>query len=258
MADYNSSLPVRTQVDPDERLQTKIVDATTPSQQMIVDTDSNAHVEVHGNDPTGTDKVLKLSEDGSVDVDGVYNASINTEPANIGLVAAQRAVSPIDSDQIRRLTAVTPNGTTNTNVHALDISLHDEAGVPYSSTNPLPVVIIESEGVEINNYQTSASVAAGASVDHDYTVTAATTLLLTQFHGTASGKTKFELKTETAVASGIFNTKFVFFNSTAEPNVDISLKDPITVNAGVRVRVTITNRDNQSQDLYTTISGHEV
>lgn len=258
MADYNSSLPVRTQVDPDERLQTKIVDATTPSQQMIVDTDSNAHVEVHGNDPAGTDRVLKLSEDGSVDVDGVYDVSANSEPANIGLVAAQRAATPSDSDQIRRLTAVTPDGVVNTDVHALDVSLHDENGVPYSSANPLQVVVIESEGVEINDYQTSAAVAAGASVDLDYTVTALKTLQFTQLHGAASGKAKFELKVETGVASGTFNTKFVFFNSTAQPNVDISLKDPISVAAGVRVRVSITNRDTQAQDVYATVSGHEV
>jgi len=253
MADYNSSLPVRTQVDPDERLQTKIVDATTPSQQMIVDTDSNAHVEVHGNDPSGSDQVLKLSEDGSVDVDGVYDDSANSEPANIGLVAAVRAASPADSDQTERLTAIAQGS-----VHALDVSLHDEDGNPYSATNPLQVVVIESEGVEINDYQTSAAVAAAASVDLDYTVTALKTLQLTQFHGTASGKAKFELKIETGVGAGTYDTKFVFFNSTAAPSVDISLKDPISVAAGVKVRVTITNRDTQAQDVYSTVSGHEV
>lgn len=253
MADYNSSLPVRTQVDPDERLQTKIVDATTPSQQMVVDTDSNAHVEVHGNDPAGVDRVLKLSEDGSLDVDGVYDVSTNTEPANVGLVAAQRAASPGDSDQIERLTAITSGST-----HALDISLHDEAGNAYSATNPLQVVVIESEGVEINDYQTSAAVAAAASVDLDYTVTALKTLQLTQFHGAASGKAKFEVKIETGVGAGTYDTKFVFFNSTAAPCVDISLKDPISVAAGVKVRVTITNRDTQAQDVYSTVSGHEV
>jgi hypothetical protein len=253
MADYNSSLPVRSEADVDERVQVKIVDTSTPSQQMTVDTDNNAHVEMHGNDPSGTDTVLKTSEDGSMDVDGLYSITLNTEPANIGLIAAQRAASPGDSDQIKRLTAIT-----NSTVHALDISLHDEAGEAYSATNPLHVVMLESEGTEINDYQTSASLAAGASVDLDYTVTALKTLQLTQFHGSASGKAKFEVKTETGVGSGTFNTKFVFFNSTATPNVDISLKDHIQVAAGVKVRVTITNRDNQAQDVYSTISGHEV
>lgn len=254
MADYKSSLPVRTEADSDERLQVKIVDKTSPAaQQMTVDSDSNAHVEIHGNDPAGTDRVIKTSEDGSVDVDGVYNASTNTEPANIGLVAHARAASPGDGDQTKRLTAIT-----SSTVHALDVSLHDESGNAYSSTNPLQVVVIESEGDEINDYQTSAAVAAGSSVDLDYTVSALKTLQLTQFHGSASGRAKFELKAETGVGTNTFNTKFVFFNSTANPNVDISLKDAIAVLAGVRVRVTITNRDNQPQDVYSTVSGHEV
>lgn len=254
MSDYNSSLPVRSEADIDERLQVKLVDYLNPStQQMIVDTDKNAHVEVHGNDPAGVDRVLKLSEDGSIDVDGVYDGAANTEPANIGLVAAVRASSPADTDQTERLTAIA-NGT----VHALDVSLHDETGIPYSAANPLQVVVIESEGIEINDYQTSAAVAAGASVNHDYTVTALKTLQLTQIHGAASGRAKFVLSVETGVSTGVFDPRFVFFNSTAQPNIDLSLKDPISVSAGVRVRVEITNRDNQAQDLYSTISGHEV
>ena len=36
------------------------------------------------------------------------------------------------------------------------------------------------------------------------------------------------------------------------------LREPITVATGVRVRVIRTNLDNQPQDLYSTISGHEV
>lgn len=253
MSDYNSSLPIRTQADADERVQIKVVDASNVAQKMIVDADSNAHVEIHGNDPAGLDKVIKTSEAGSVDIDGVYDVSDNTEPANVGLVAAVRASSPSDADQTQRLTAIT-QGT----VHALDVSLHDEEGQPYSATNPLQVVVIESEGVEVNNYQTSAAVASGASVDLDYTVTALKTLKLSQMHGSASGKAKFELKVETGVGSGTFNTKFVFFNSTAQPNVGLTLKEHIDVAAGVKVRVSVTNKDVQAQDVYVTICGHEV
>ena len=253
MSDYNSSLPVRTLVDADERLQTKIVDATTPAQQMAVDTDGNAHVEVHGNDPNGTDRVLKVSETGSVDVDGIYDGSENTEPANIGLIAHTRAAIPTDSDQKERLTAVV-----SSSVHALDVSLHDEDGNAYSSTNPLPVVVLESEGAEINSAQTSAAVAVGATADLDYVVSVGKTLFLTQIVGSASGKAKFEIKTETAASSGSFIRKFVLFNSTAEPNTDLTLKEAISVVAGAKVRVSITNRDTQAQDVYATICGHEV
>lgn len=140
----------------------------------------------------------------------------------------------------------------------IPILLKDESGNAYSATNPLQVVVIESEGSEINNYQTSASLASNSSVDLDYTVTALKTLKLSQFQFSASGKAKFELKIETAVGSGTFSTKFVFFNSTANPNVDFALKEHIDVAAGVKVRVTITNKDVQAQDVYSTICGHEV
>jgi hypothetical protein len=68
---------------------------------------------------------------------------------------------------------------------------------------------------------------------------------------------KIEVQIETGVATAVFNTVFVQFSSTAETNMSIHLAAPITVAAGVRVRVIRTNRDNQAQDLYSTISGQE-
>ncbi|NJO48137.1 MAG: hypothetical protein HC840_00315 [Leptolyngbyaceae cyanobacterium RM2_2_4] len=132
------------------------------------------------------------------------------------------------------------------------------AGADVSATNPVPVTIsADLAGTEINNYNTASAVAAGASSNHDYTVTALNTLLLTQIEASGSGRAKIEVQIETGVASGVFNTRFVQFSSTAETNMSIHLKAPISVAAGVRVRVIRTNRDNQAQDLYSTISGQE-
>lgn len=231
----------------------KIVDGTTPSQRATVDTDGNVHIEVHGDDPTGTDRVLRLSEIGALTPDGVYDVANNTKPGTTGLIASTRNATPSDTTMTQRLTSVT-----NSTKRLLDVSIHDEAGDPFSATNPLPVVVLESEGVEINDYNTAADVAANASSNHDYTVTALKTLQLTQISAAASGKCKIVISVETAVASGTFTTKFVMFNSTANPNMEKVLKEPIAVAAGVRVRVTRTNLDNQPQDLYSTISGHEV
>jgi hypothetical protein len=47
------------------------------------------------------------------------------------------------------------------------------------------------------------------------------------------------------------------FNSTADTNMEWYLAESISVAAGVRVRVAMLNRENQSQDLYSTISGSE-
>lgn len=132
-------------------------------------------------------------------------------------------------------------------------------GTDVGPTNPIPVVLSQDNvGTEINAYNTASAIAAGATSNHDYTVTAAKTLLLTQIEATASGRAKIEIQIETAVASAVFVTRFVMFNSTAEPNMSLKLASPITVAAGVRVRVIRTNRDLLPQDLYSTICGQEV
>lgn len=254
MADYNSSLPVRSEADgADERLHVKIVDGSTPAQRAIVDTDGNLHIEMHGDDPAGTDRVVRTSELGALTPDGIYDVADNTMPGNMGLIAHSRNAAPDETTQTERLTSIQSADST---VRALDMSLHDEDGEPYSNSNPLPVTISESEGTEVNDYNTAAAVAAAAVSNHDYT--AVGDFIFTQFHATASGKCKLQVAIETAVASGVFNNRFVMFNSTSTPNMSLTLREPITVAAGVRVRLIRTNLDNQAQDLYSTITGHEV
>jgi hypothetical protein len=256
MADQNTSLPVRSQADgTDERLHVKIVDGTnSPAvNQTEVDSDNNLHVEIHGNDPASTDRVVRTSELGALTPDGVYDVANNTIPGNVGVIASVRDAAPSDTTQTQRLTAVT-NGTKR----LLDVSIHDENGAVFSASNPLPVTSVDSEGTEVNDYNTAAAVAAAASSNHDYTVTAATTLKLSSIWAAASGKMKIQVQVETAVASNTFTTRFVGFNSTANPNISVPIGENISVAAGVRVRVIRTNLDNQAQDLYSTISGHEI
>lgn len=257
MSDFNSGLPIRSEADgTDARVQVKIVDGLTPSQMAEVDTDKNLHVEMHGNDAGGTDRVLKVSESGNAALDGVYNVSNNSNPSSVGLVASVRNATPGAAQQTIKVTGV--NGSTSTTVWALDVALRDENAEPFTVSNPLPVAFVDSEGTEVNDYLTSAAVASGSSVNHDYTVTALKTLKLSRVFASASGKMKIEIQVESGVASGVFASKFVGFNSTANPNIDVNISENITVAAGVRVRVIRTNKDNQAQDLYSTISGHEI
>lgn len=254
MADYNSGLPIRTEADgADERVHVKVVDGTTPSQRMTVDTDGNAHVEIHGNDPAAVDQVIRTSELGAITPDGVYDVANNTVPGNVGVIASSRNASPSDTTQTQRVTAVT-----NSTVRALDVSLHDDTGAPFTALNPLYVNNVGVVGSPINDYATSASVAAGATVTHDYTVTLLKVLSLDQIECSASGKLKVVVAIETGIATGVFTTKWVQFNSTATPNTSLNLRELITIAAGVRVRVSLTNKDNQGQDVYSTISGHEL
>lgn len=131
-------------------------------------------------------------------------------------------------------------------------------GANVTNLNPVPVTIEATPGTHVNDYKDASSIAAGASDNHDYTVTAGKTLHLNQVESSASGKAKMQVQVETGVATNSFTTYFVQFNSTAETNMSIRLMDDISVAAGVRVRVIMTNRDNQAQDLYSTISGFEI
>lgn len=255
MSDYNSGLPVRSEADGvDEKVIVKITDGQMGgTNQMTVDSDQNAHVEIHGNDPAGVDRVVRTSELGALTPDGVYDSSDNSKPGNTGLIASTRATTPSDTTQTQRLTSVT-NGTKR----LLDVSIHDENGAPFSASNPLPVTSVDSEGVEVNDFQTDAAVAAAASANHDYTVTAATILKLSQIWASASGKMKVEIQIETGPGDDVFDTVYVGFNSTANPNLEFPIRENITVAAGVKVRIIRTNLDKQPQDLYSTISGHEI
>src|SRR5690606_37263847 len=134
-------------------------------------------------------------------------------------------------------------GTTDNTKVALDIALNDENGNAYSANNPLPVTLEESEGEAIQYYQTSESVAKDAVVNHVYTVTSDRTFVGTGVWASASGKIRVALQVETAPASGVFNTRKVGFNSTANPNVYMPLDRTLKVAAGVRIRISITQLD---------------
>jgi len=104
-----------------------------------------------------------------------------------------------------------------------------------------------SPGTPINNYNTAASVAGGASNTHTYTSTG--NFYLTQVEASASGKMKIEVQVNGT-------TRFVQFNSTANTNMQITLSQPILATTGQTVTVIRTNRDNQSQDVYSTVLGY--
>lgn len=252
MADYNSSLPVRSEADIHERLQTKIVDPTTPSQQMTVDTDGNAHIEVHGNRADdAADVALQLSEEGRPNGRGDYEVDENSKPASSALIAHARNAAKDETHQTKRVSAV--DSTVDTDVTALDVAIRDEDGEPYTLNNPLPVAISESEGDEIVDYDRASAVASMGNANHDYVVTALKTLVLDSVECSASSKARFELQIEDGVGAGTYTSFAVAFNSTANPNCTLQGKRRIKVNAGVTLRIIKTNLDNQAQDLYTTI-----
>lgn len=115
------------------------------------------------------------------------------------------------------------------------------------------VVIQEDVGTEVVNYDTQASLAGGATDNHDLVFASASKLY--QILASASGKLKITVQIETGSATNTFNTIAVGFNSTATPNIDINLAKYAAIPAGARVRVIRQNNDNQAQDVYSTIVG---
>jgi hypothetical protein len=253
MSDQNTALPIRTEGDLQQKVQTKIVDYVDPSKGAEVDGDKNLHVELHGDDHNGVDKIVRLSESGNVVLDGEYDAVNNSKPSRVGLMAHLRNLTPGLEQLLQPLTAVT-NGMKR----LLDVALHDENGDAFSTSNPLPVTNVDSEGDEINHFTMTNALAANASADHEYTITAGKLMKLSKIMASASGKLKAEVKVETGATTGIFETKFVKFNSTANPNLDFNVKELISVEEGAKVIVTLTNREPTAQSVYSTISGHEI
>lgn len=250
MADYDSSLPVRTEEPGD--IDIFISDATTPAQKLVVNADGS--IDVNTSLPAGTKvELTDGTDDLDINADGSINAVVSATDLDIrNLVFSDDKVDVSGSSNVD-VTA------TDLDIRDLDASsdsiaahLFDEAGVAFSSSNPLPVEIAtDQQGDEVVDFQTSASVATSASVNHDYTVTAAKTFLGEEAWVSGSGKLKVEL-----LVNG--STVFVGFNSTSNPNVRIPLEKIVKANATQVIRFTITNRDIQAQDVYSTLVGLEV
>lgn len=256
MANIDSQLPVRSVQDIDERVLVKLQDGDSPDAagSTMQISEKKAHVRGFGSDSDGSDKELLLSQEGHVLTNGDYDATTNKRPSSQGLILSDRDASPSELTMNKRPTAVVGES----DKVAVDVAISHSNGDNITAANPLPVYSADDPGDEIESYEVSSAVVKNASDDHDYTVTA-----LKEFRGlnvecSASGFALFEVKVETGVATDTFNTVMTKFNSTAFPNVSFAWRKPKAIAAGVRVRVTKTNLDNQAQDLYSLINGVEV
>jgi len=177
----------------------------------------------------------------------------NSDGTNTAAVKA--ASTPAAATDPALVVALSPNSPVPAGTNLIGAVNLDLGGTPVGPTNPIPVTLADSIGTSVDSYNTAASVAGGATSNADYTVTAAKTFYGRQIWATSSGKLKIEVQFETAAGSGTFNTFWVGFNSTADPNILI----PITKTqvAGARIRIIRTNKDLLAQDVYTTLSGTE-
>lgn len=143
MADLDSGLPIRSEADGvDERVLTKIQDGADPGgvDKTAEVSEKLIHTRVHGENPSGTKTQLKLSETGALNTQGDYDASTNTKPSSSGLIAHDRNASVDETHQNKRVTAVAGADDTV----CLDVAIRDESGASFSTANPLPVYIVNS------------------------------------------------------------------------------------------------------------------
>lgn len=256
MADYDSSLPVRSEADgTDERVLVKVQDGADPggANSTMTVTENKAHVRAHGSDSDGNDVELLLSQEGHQLTNGDYDATNNKRPSSQGLIVSDRDASPSETTMNSRPTAVAGDD----DKVAMDVAISDSSGNRIDQDNPLAVYVSENPGTEIEDYNESVDVASSASANVDYTVTASTEFRGLNLWGSASSKAKFELQIETGVGAGTYNTVAVRFNSTANPNIEYIPKYPVTIAAGIIIRIVVTNLDNQAQSIYTTLNGVE-
>lgn len=284
MADFNSSLPVRTENNGD--VVSRISDGTVTSQLLAVNADGSINITDNGGSITvdGTVTVtatnldirdLSHTQDSVKLGDGTDFVAVNADGSlNITDNGGSLTVDATNLD-IRDLVFATDKvdvSGSSVTVTATDLDIRDLShtqdsvkigdGTDFLAINADGSINVSlastPAGDEINDYNTASGIAANASSNHDYTVSAGKTFYLKQIEASGSGKMKIEVRIETSAGSGTFNTRFVQFNSTATPNMGIHLDAPITVAAGVKVRVVRTNRDGAGQDVYSTISGQEV
>lgn len=201
----------------------------------------------------GQQASLQLDSSGKLLTNAVTSL---TEDHNYGTVGASTLRT---ASQIGNATGSADFNNGATGAQTLRVAANlSIAGANVSITNPVPVTIEDSPGTHVNDFKDASAVASAATDNHDYTVTAGKTLHLNQIESTGSGKAKMIISIESGVATGTFNQVFTQFNSTANPNMYIKLENPISVAAGVRVRVAMKNNELIVQDLYSTISGYEV
>jgi hypothetical protein len=139
-----------------------------------------------------------------------------------------------------------------TNTNAIPISKDNDAN---SETNPIFVKVTDTSvsGVEIQDFNQAVDVGAGLTDNHDYTVVN-TTMLVSSVIVSASGNAKFEIQVDNG--AGYISKAVGFLTGREGDTKQVEFKPALE--ATTSVRIIRTNRQNQAQDLYSTIIGNDV
>ena len=198
--------------------------------------------------PAGSNNIGSVNQGTSpwVVTSNNFPTTVDTNYGTVGANTIRTAA------QIGNATGAADFGNGATDAQTLRVAANlAVAGADVTSTNPVPVSIVSTTaGTAIQNYNTHVNLAAGASTTFTYTVAAGHTFNLERVWSSASGKIK-------ALVTNTGATIFVGFNSTANPNIDMTVVVPPLIAAGNTVTVTITNNDLTAFDVYCTIEGNQ-
>lgn len=222
MADYDSSLPIRTETNGD--VKNTLAGGVTPANLAEVNSSNELLVK-----DTDLETVLTDGSQKVVITDGTDDVAVNADGS---------------------LNVVFPTGA--------QIEITDGTDtLAINSDGSINVVVAdEVAGNEYHGYGTvSAGVPGTPNTVVDYLVTAGFTLQIKAIQAACSGKAKFELLTGT---DGSETTKAVGFISTASGFGEIVFPQPIEVAAGDSVLLIITNNDKANADVYGFVNGNEI
>lgn len=246
MADFNSSLPIRTETDGDAVI--KIVDkdgtnlaaVNASNEQLVKDTDAATAI-------ADIETVLTNGTQKTIITDGIDDVAVNADGSINSVVTAT------DLD-IRDLSHTQDSVKIGDGTDLMEVNTDGSINVKQASGAIFNVAITEStNGEELHQFATTvAGVPNTPSTVISYTVPALKTLMFNQVTAAGSGKIKVEVKIGTPSSETL---RDVAFTSTSNPNVDRSYKTPYEVAAGDNVLVILTNKDTANQDLYATIHG---
>lgn len=243
-----------------------VKDGSGTAYQPLVDADGHLQVDVlSGGDgyakvddsafTVGTDEVVPmgaLADDTATD--SVDEGDVGIPRMTLDRKLLTRIVGATDANRLD----VDASGHAQIDIAALSLTALpvSKDSSANSMTNPIYVQEVEgvSGGTVVCDYDQAASIAKAATDNHDYTITAATTLRQIRVTCSASLAARFEIQVG-PVASLV--TKKVVFTSASTPTkvVDLNVEVPDTSTG--TVRVIRKNMDNKTQDLYSTIEGIE-
>jgi hypothetical protein len=173
----------------EEQIWNLVLDRVNDAIKVVVNnpTNDNDHIEVvlrdengdpysannlfpsglYGHTPTSQAIVMRLSELGVVNSDGVYHATNNTLPSSSGLIAATRNALNTVAQMANRITSVI---STDGLRRSLDIALHDSNGNPFvflasALSNCLQIQVVGNDGL----YRMFVDSAGRASVNANVT-----------------------------------------------------------------------------------------